>query len=123
MISKPGLLIPRRDGDTRKAPTFMAAQKTSFIPDKPIIHPFAREGVVSFGDRLLWHQLALQLNNRRDLMLTAEQYVRVVMGYYPDAVKKNTKLYPGYFNRSGVGNGMGFRNSQLLFVQLALPEE
>jgi hypothetical protein len=44
----------------------MAAHKTSFLPDKPIIHPFSGEGVVSYGDRLLWHQLG---------------YVHVVTGY------------------------------------------
>ncbi len=99
----------------------MTAQKVSFLPDKPLIHPFAGEGVVSYGDRLLWHQLALQINNHRSHMLTRAEFVQVVTGYYPDAVARNIELYPGYFNRCGAGNGMGFRNSEPLPVQLELP--
>jgi len=81
----------------------------------------AGEGVVSYGDRLLWHELALQINKRRDLMLTMQQFVQVVMGYYADAVPGNFEDYIGYFNRCGSGNGMGFRNSPPLPIQLDLP--
>jgi hypothetical protein len=87
----------------------MGAHKLSFLPDKPIVIPFASEGVVSYGDRLLWHELALQLNNHRHLMLTEAEYVRVVTGFFPEAVRGNIEKYPYYFNRGGDGNGMGFR--------------
>lgn len=36
---------------------------------------------------------------------------------------RNIDLYPGYFNRSGAGNGMGFRNGEPLAIQLNLPTE
>lgn len=98
----------------------MPAHKTSFLPDKPIIHPFAGEGVVSYGDRLLWHQLALQLNNHREQILTEVEYVQVMIGYFPDAVVENIQRYAGYFNRCGRGNGMGFRNDQPMPVSLNL---
>lgn len=98
----------------------MGAHKLSFVPDKPIVIPFADEGVVSYGDRLLWHELALQLNDRRDLMLTEVEYVRIVTGFYPDAVMKNIEKYPYYFNRGGQGNGMGFRRDIPVPVPLEL---
>lgn len=100
----------------------MSAHKVSFVPDKPIIVPFAGEGVVSYGDRLLWHQLALQLNNHHSKMLTQNEYVSVVLGFYPDAVKANLEKYPGYFNRGGDTNGMGFRQNRPVPEPLELPK-
>ena len=66
------------------------------------------ETLGGYGDRLLWPELGLQLNNRREDMLTEEEYVRMMMGFYPSAVEQNIRKYPGYFNRGGAGNGMGF---------------
>ncbi len=98
----------------------MGAHKLSFLPDKPIIIPFAEEGVVSYGDRLLWHELALQLNNHRDQMLTESEYVRIVTGFYPDAVRGNIEEYPYYFNHGGEGNGMGFRRDLSVPIPLKM---
>lgn len=92
------------------------------MPAKPIVHPLVGEGLVSYGDRLLWHQLGLQMNSRDGDMLTEAEYVRTVMGYYPTAIEQNLKKYPGYFNRGGDGNGMGFRRDVPLPISLTLPK-
>jgi hypothetical protein len=99
----------------------MSAQKLSFLSGKPIIIPLTDEGVVSYGDRLLWHELGLQLKNRREDMLTGEEYVRTMMGFYPTAIEQNIRKYLGYFNRGGGGNGMGFRGDIPVPVPLDLP--
>jgi len=104
-----------------KSEAAMSAHKLSFLTGKPIIIPLADEGVVSYGDRLLWHELGLQLNNRREDMLTEEEYVRTMMGFYPTAIEQNIRKYPGYFNRGGDGNGMGFRRDFPVPVPLELP--
>ena len=74
---------------------------------KPIPLPLPNEKLVSYGDRLLWHQLGLQINEQRDYMLTESEYVEAVVRYFPDAVVDNVKRYRSYFN--GAHKSMGFR--------------
>ena len=84
--------------------------KLSFLPNKPIISPLPGELLVSYGDRLLWHQLGLQLTGRGRDMLTHEEYVRTVVGFYPDANPDNVEAYPSYFN--GKHESMGLRRGE-----------
>jgi hypothetical protein len=72
--------------------------------------PLPDELLVSYGDRLLWHQLALQLTGHRNFMLTEEEYVRTVRGFYPDALEHNVREYRNYFNSRQ--DTMGFRDSE-----------
>ena len=81
--------------------------KKSFLPGKPTIAPLPNEDLVSYGDRLLWHQLGLQMNNHTDLMLSEAEYVATVCGYYPEAERGNVQKYRGYFNSRQ--DTMGFR--------------
>lgn len=79
------------------------------MPLKQIPLPLPNEKQVSYGDRLLWHQLAVQLNNQSDSMLTESEYVEAVCRYFPDAVVENVKRYRSYFN--GIHKSMGFRDA------------
>jgi hypothetical protein len=92
--------------------------KKTFVPNKPIILPLGGENLVSYGDRLLWHQLALQLTGHRDLMLTEQEYVETVRGFYPDSLEHNVRQYRSYFNSRQ--DTMGFRNNQL---EMPIPVE
>ena len=85
--------------------------KKSFVPGKPILTPLADERLVSYGDRLLWHQLGLQLNGHRSLMLTEDEYVGMVCGFYPDALEHNVRTYRSYFNSRQ--DTMGCRDKEL----------
>lgn len=85
--------------------------KKSFVPNKPIIIPIAGENLVSYGDRLLWHQLALQLNGHQSRMLTEDEYVATVCGFYPDALERNVRAYRSYFNSKQ--DTMGFRDQEM----------
>ena len=67
--------------------------------------------MVSYGDRLLWHQFALQLNGYIDLMLTENEYVEIVCYFYPEAVADNVRRYRSYFN--GNHESMGLRSAEL----------
>jgi hypothetical protein len=80
---------------------------TKFAPQ-----PLDGERVVSYGDRLLWHQLALQLNGQIGLMLTEDEFVETVCHFFPDAVKENVRRYRSYFN--GKHESMGFRGQGVL---------
>jgi len=82
--------------------------KKSFIPNKPVILPLAEELLVSYGDRLLWHQLALQLTRHRSLILTVGEYVATVRGFYPEVLEHNVPEYRNYFNSRQ--DTMGFRD-------------
>ena len=84
--------------------------KKSFVPGKPVVLPLPDELLVSYGDRLLWHQLALQLTGHRALMLTEEEYVATVCGFYPDALEHNVREYRNYFNSRQ--DTMGFRDKE-----------
>lgn len=77
------------------------------MPKDPFFEPLPGELVVSYGHRLLWHQLGLQLNNKRAWMLTEEEFVAAIMTRYPDAVERNVRQYRSYFN--GIHESMGFR--------------
>ena len=81
--------------------------KRSFVPDKTILMPMHNESLVSYGDRLLWHQLALQMNGHQSEMLSEEEYVSTVKGFYPAAEIDNLKRYRGYFNNAH--KSLGFR--------------
>ena len=83
--------------------------KKSFIPPKLIIMPLAHELLVSYGDRLLWHELAMQLTGHQDLMLTEDEYVATVRGFYPEALEHNVREYRSYFNSRQ--DTMGFRDN------------
>lgn len=74
---------------------------------RPIPPPLPGERQVSYGDRLLWYQLGLQINGKRELMLTEAEYVAAVCRYFPDAVVHNVRGYRSYFN--GRHKSMGFR--------------
>jgi hypothetical protein len=74
---------------------------------KHIPLPLPNEGRVSYGDRLLWQQLGLQLNGHFESMLTESENVDAVSSYFPEAVVDNVKRYRSYFN--GVHKSMGFR--------------
>lgn len=76
---------------------------------KPIPAPLPGERVVSYGDRLLWHQLALQLNGHRELMLTEQEFVTAVREHFPNAVEQNVRQYRNYFNSRH--KSMGFRDA------------
>jgi hypothetical protein len=76
---------------------------------KPVPDILPGERLVSFGDRLLWHQLGLQLNGHYNLMLTEDEYVSIVLDFFPDAVEENVRRYRNYFN--GRHKSMGFRQS------------
>lgn len=82
--------------------------KKSFVPNKPIVIPLGDESLVSYGDRLLWNQLALQLTGHHELMLTEEEYVATVRGFYPEALEHNVRQYRSYFNSRQ--DTMGFRD-------------
>jgi len=92
--------------------------KKSFVPSKPVIMPLPEENLVSFGDRLLWHQLGLQLTGHRELMLTENEYVATVRGFYPDALEHNVRQYCSYFNSRQ--DTMGFRHSE---IEMPIPVE
>lgn len=94
----------------------MPAVKENFLPSKPVLVPFPDEGVVSYGDRLLWHQLGLQLNKRFPDMLTRQEFVATVMGYYPTASEENVRAYRNYFNSGDDEKGMGFRQDTKMLV-------
>jgi hypothetical protein len=81
--------------------------KKSFVPDKPILVPLPNENLVSYGDRLLWHQLGLQINGHARAMLTEDEYVRTVCGFFQDAIEENVRAYRSYFNSKQ--ETMGFR--------------
>jgi hypothetical protein len=85
--------------------------KKSFVPSKPILTPLGNENLVSYGDRLLWHQLALQLNGRHADMLTENEYVATVLGFYPEALEHNVRAYRSYFNSRQ--DTMGFREKEM----------
>ena len=85
--------------------------KKSFLPNKPIVFPLADENLVSYGDRLLWHQLGLQLNGRHADMLTEDEYVATICGFYPDALEHNVRAYRSYFNSKQ--DTMGFRTQAM----------
>ena len=85
--------------------------KKSFVPSKPIVIPLANENLVSYGDRLLWHQLGLQLNGRKSEMLTEDEYVRTVRGFYSEALEHNVRAYRNYFNSKQ--DTMGFRDKEM----------
>jgi hypothetical protein len=74
---------------------------------KGIPEPFDGENLKSYGDRLLWHQLGLQLHRMTQFMLTEEEYVAAVLHYYPAAKEENVRLYRSYFNSRH--KSMGFR--------------
>jgi hypothetical protein len=80
--------------------------KRTFIPNKPIFLPLPDERLVSYGDRLLWHQLGVQINGHFGAMLTEEEYVTTVRGFYPDADEQNVRRYRQYFNTKH--ESMGF---------------
>ena len=90
--------------------------KKSFVPAKPILVPLANENLVSYGDRLLWHQLGLQLNGHQSEMLTENEYVAVVMGFFPEALEHNVRAYRSYFNSRQ--DTMGFRE-----IEMPMPVE
>lgn len=73
--------------------------------------PIQDENLVSYGDRLLWHQLSLQLNGHTAFMLTEDEYVETVCYFYPEAVKENVQRYRSYFN--GKHESMGLRGIEL----------
>jgi hypothetical protein len=85
--------------------------KKCFLSGKPIPLPLADENLVSYGDRLLWNQLALQLNGHVDLMLTEQEYVATVCGFYPDALPQNVQAYRNYFNSKQ--DTMGLRDKEM----------
>jgi hypothetical protein len=85
--------------------------KKSFIPNKPLIVPFADENLVSYGDRLLWHQLGLQMNGHQSRMLSEEEYVATVCGFYASALEHNVRAYRSYFNSKQ--DTMGFRDREM----------
>jgi hypothetical protein len=93
----------------RRQPEFTS--KKSFVPSKPIVIPLPNENLVSYGDRLLWHQLGLQLNGRQPEMLTEDEYVATVRGFYPEALEHNVRAYPNYFNSRQ--STMGFREIEM----------
>ena len=97
--------------------------KYNFLPFKPVIVPFPDEGVVSFGDRLLWHQLGLQMNRREEDMLTLEEFVDTVMGYYPEASMANVQAYKNYFNSGDDEKCMGFRTDTRMPVSVRFATE
>lgn len=101
----------------------MPAVKENFLPSKPILVPFADEGVVSYGDRLLWHQLGLQFNKRYSDMLTRQEFVDTVMGYYPTASEVNVRAYRNYFNSGDDEKGMGFRRDIKMPIQVDFVDE
>jgi hypothetical protein len=86
--------------------------KKSFIPPKPILTPLSDENLVSYGDRLLWHQLGLQLNGWQQEMLTEDEFVATVRGFYPEALEHNVRSYRNYFNS---------RQSTMRFREIELP--
>ncbi|MCO6044138.1 hypothetical protein NG895_09480 [Aeoliella sp. ICT_H6.2] len=85
--------------------------KHSFVPNKPIPLPLGGEALKSYGDRLLWHQLGLQLHDHHHAMLTEQEYIDVVTGFYPEAVRHNVELYRSYFNNKH--ESMGFRSTEM----------
>jgi len=85
--------------------------KRSFVPDKPILVPLPNEKLVSYGDRLLWHQLALQINGHTDKMLSEEECVATVCGFYSHALQHNVRAYRNYFNSRQ--DTMGFRGIEM----------
>ncbi len=85
--------------------------KKTFVPSKPILLPLPNENLVSYGDRLLWHQLALQMNGHDRCMLTEDEYVATVCGFYPDALEHNVRVYRSYFNSKQ--DTMGFRELEM----------
>jgi hypothetical protein len=85
--------------------------KKTFIPNKPILIPLPNENLVSYGDRLLWHQLGLQINGHERSMLTEDEYVATVRGFYPDALEGNVRAYRSYFNSKQ--DTMGFREIEV----------
>ena len=95
--------------------------KKTFVPNKPILTPLAGENLVSYGDRLLWHQLGLQINGHRDQMLTEDEYVVTVRGFYPDALEHNVREYRNYFNSKQ--STMGFRDGTTMPVPVEFADE
>ena len=85
--------------------------KKSFVPSKPVLLPLPNELLVSYGDRLLWHQLALQLNGHAALMLTEDEYVSTVCGFFREALTHNVRAYRSYFNSRQ--DTMGFREHEM----------
>jgi hypothetical protein len=85
--------------------------KKSFIPGKPILVPLPDENLVSYGDRMLWHQLGLQLNGHTTAMLTESEYVSLVCGFYPEALAHNVRTYRNDFNSRQ--DTMGFRDTEM----------
>ena len=85
--------------------------KHSFVPDKPIILPLPGEQLVSYGDRLLWHQLGLQLNGHTGQMLTENEYAATVCGFYTTADQDNVRKSRNYFNNKH--ESMGFREIEM----------
>ena len=81
--------------------------KENFLPAKPIVFPLPGDFFVSYGDRLLWYQLGLQITGHPSLILTKQEYVRTVMGFYHDALRHNVESYLPYFN--GEQPTMGLR--------------
>ena len=85
--------------------------KKCFLSGKPIPLPLANENLVSYGDRLLWNQLALQLNDHAEFMLTEQEFIATIVGFYPDALPHNVQAYRNYFNSKQ--DTMGFRDKEM----------
>jgi hypothetical protein len=99
---------------TKVAGSFIGSDvmsKKSFVPSKPILVPLPDENLVSYGDRMLWHQLGLQMNGRYADMLSEDEYVAAVRGFYPEALEHNVRSYRNYFNSRQPT--MGFREMEM----------
>ena len=83
---------------------------------KRIPEPFDGENLKCYGDRLLWHQLALQLHDLKTMMLTEAQYIAAIMHFYPGATEANVRQYRNYFNSRH--KSMGFRGECAMPVQV-----
>jgi hypothetical protein len=85
----------------------MITHKLSPWKIKQAPDPLDGENLKSYGDRLLWHQLGLQMHGYYEFMLTEEEYVAAVRHFYPRAKENNVRLYRSYFNTKH--KSMGFR--------------
>ena len=82
--------------------------------------PLPDERLVSYGDRLLWHELGLQMNGHETHMLTEDEFVSAVLNFYPDATEQNVRRYRNYFNNKH--SSMGFRDGTKMPTPLVFPD-
>ena len=113
--------IPKRDGNrlTTHRTNRTTVSGENSVMDKPIIEPLPGERLVSYGDRLLWHELGLQMNGHVKLMLSEDEYVATVRRFFPKSVEQNVRRYKSYFN--GKHKSMGLRDGREMPIVLTLP--